>query len=399
MAKRKATETRGSGIGSYLLTVLISAITTAVLIAALVLVTASRRSGGAVSVAAANQNPASTTVVIQSTATPEPSATPARTGVVAASSQSVNVRSGPGTGFEVVGTVQPGVRVAILGQNDDGTWQNIQLEDGTQGWVSTALLRLPQPTETPAVATQVVGSTPTEEILVVACEGNEASVWWENSAEILYTQAKWAIVSAQENQLSDIRNLYAALESRLPVFEEASFPPCVGVLRQNLIDGSAEVLGGLETYYNGDQNGGRNRVQNASTTYFEPTVQALTTELDVQVFTGECPVDAWLLSVNEPYTTFITNVTGFSPGGVTPDSMRPLIFETQRLRQRVDEGFVPDCAADVQAALLNMMDEGIAMFQGAFAGDPAAIETHQAAVVRARDDFRAAVTRLGYNVP
>ncbi|MBL8156363.1 MAG: SH3 domain-containing protein, partial [Anaerolineae bacterium] len=81
--------------------------------------------------------------------TPTPTATPPITGIVA-SLQTVNVRQGPGTEFDSIIALTPGTGVMILGQNEDGRWLNIRLDDGREGWISAALLRInPTPTLIP----------------------------------------------------------------------------------------------------------------------------------------------------------------------------------------------------------------------------------------------------------
>ncbi len=93
-------------------------------------------------------------------APPTPSDTPTPTDVppiigIIASINTVNVREGPGTAFAAFEAVRPGSRVEVLGQNAEGNWLNIQLEDGREGWVSNNLVRLqetatPLPTLTPS---------------------------------------------------------------------------------------------------------------------------------------------------------------------------------------------------------------------------------------------------------
>jgi uncharacterized protein YgiM (DUF1202 family) len=79
--------------------------------------------------------------------TPTPTEVPPIMGIIA-SINTVNVREGPGTGFSAFEALRPGTRVEVLGQNAEGNWLNIQLEDGREGWISTDLLRL-QDTATP----------------------------------------------------------------------------------------------------------------------------------------------------------------------------------------------------------------------------------------------------------
>ncbi len=49
-----------------------------------------------------------------------------------------NVRSGPGTQFKIVFTVEKGVPFKVIGQK--GQWLNIQHADGDQGWIHSPLV-------------------------------------------------------------------------------------------------------------------------------------------------------------------------------------------------------------------------------------------------------------------
>ncbi|MBZ0299953.1 MAG: SH3 domain-containing protein, partial [Anaerolineae bacterium] len=85
--------------------------------------------------------------------TPTPTEIPPIIGIIA-SINTVNVREGPGTGFSAFEALRPGTRVEVLGQDVEGVWLNIRLEDGREGWVATSLVRLqdtptPLPTLTP----------------------------------------------------------------------------------------------------------------------------------------------------------------------------------------------------------------------------------------------------------
>jgi len=93
--------------------------------------------------------------------TPTPTATPPITGIVA-SLETVNVREGPGVTFSAIRALVPGTGVEILGQNDDGRWLNIKMEDGQEGWISATLVRInPQPTLIPT-------STPSPDLTALA---------------------------------------------------------------------------------------------------------------------------------------------------------------------------------------------------------------------------------------
>jgi SH3-like domain-containing protein len=116
-------------------------------------------------------------------ATPAPSATPTElpvlTGIVDAD-QSINVRGGPGTDNPVVTTLDPGTEVRVLGRNADGSWIQIQLADGTEGWVSAELLEIQEPgasADKPNILARVMAqeATPTPEQVVPEATAEAAS--------------------------------------------------------------------------------------------------------------------------------------------------------------------------------------------------------------------------------
>lgn len=90
--------------------------------------------------------PSETSIPPTPSNSPTPSATPPILGSVV-SLQSINVREGPGVNFASLVALRPATRVEILGRNGDGTWLNIRMEDGTEGWVAAELIRI-QPTST-----------------------------------------------------------------------------------------------------------------------------------------------------------------------------------------------------------------------------------------------------------
>jgi len=56
----------------------------------------------------------------------------------------VNMRMGPGTGFDVITTLNPGTKLEILDVNDDG-WANVStVERGIEGWMAERLLTAPE---------------------------------------------------------------------------------------------------------------------------------------------------------------------------------------------------------------------------------------------------------------
>ncbi|MGQ9888022.1 MAG: SH3 domain-containing protein [Aggregatilineales bacterium] len=94
------------------------------------------------------------------TAAPTFTPTPALPSAVVFSTQSVNVRQGPGTEFAVITTAEPGAEVLVLAQSGDGLWSQIQLLNGVEGWVSSSLLRLRPGESVPAAPTLAFTDTP-----------------------------------------------------------------------------------------------------------------------------------------------------------------------------------------------------------------------------------------------
>ncbi len=52
---------------------------------------------------------------------------------------SANLRSGPGTAYSQVGLVYGGDIARIIARNSDSSWLNVELEDGSIGWIATNL--------------------------------------------------------------------------------------------------------------------------------------------------------------------------------------------------------------------------------------------------------------------
>jgi uncharacterized protein YraI len=80
--------------------------------------------------------------------------------------QQVNVRSGPGTDFNSLGTLNPQDGVTLTGKNSGGTWLQIQFPGGPgeRGWLAAAYVQTNMAAELPIVsaAGEVVGTgTPT----------------------------------------------------------------------------------------------------------------------------------------------------------------------------------------------------------------------------------------------
>jgi N-acetylmuramoyl-L-alanine amidase len=68
----------------------------------------------------------------------------------------LNVRSGPGIGYDVVAVINEGQTVSLLGRNNSSTWVKIRSTTNVEGWVNASLI---QPSV--AISTLIVLNTPT----------------------------------------------------------------------------------------------------------------------------------------------------------------------------------------------------------------------------------------------
>jgi SH3-like domain-containing protein len=93
------------------------------------------------------------------TRTPTPSPTPVPQQAIIPGTQNINLRAGPSTNDAIVLVLQPGTTLTVLGFNDERTWAQVRLADGTEGWVSADLIRL-QPGGAAAPARWSYGKRP-----------------------------------------------------------------------------------------------------------------------------------------------------------------------------------------------------------------------------------------------
>jgi len=87
------------------------------------------------------------TIIPTPTATPQPSPTPTRKPTrpmakpkvptpYVESTWEVNIRTGPGTKYPIIGTLHPGDRMAILGRDISGNWWKVCCINNWKGWVA-----------------------------------------------------------------------------------------------------------------------------------------------------------------------------------------------------------------------------------------------------------------------
>ncbi|NRD55445.1 MULTISPECIES: SH3 domain-containing protein [Corallococcus] len=98
----------------------------------------------------------------------------------------MNIRSGPGVTFDDIGDLTAGDKLKVIGQNEDASWLNVELENGTQAWVKASLVKEevvpPPPYESPFPQWMADGTRPPD---------IEMHVWnalpKESRAEIIQT--------------------------------------------------------------------------------------------------------------------------------------------------------------------------------------------------------------------
>jgi len=88
-------------------------------------------------------------------ATPTPVATPTPDFASVTTGTTVNLRSGPGTGFGTVGQINAGETARIIGKNQDGSWWQIERSGGDPAWVVARLVSTQGPADQVAVAENI----------------------------------------------------------------------------------------------------------------------------------------------------------------------------------------------------------------------------------------------------
>jgi hypothetical protein len=91
------------------------------------------------------------TATPMATPTPLPTPTPVPQPELVATS-AVNIRSGPGTAYPVVGALRANDRATITGRNADSSWWQIEAGDGTTGWVAAWVVQATQTDGVPVTA-------------------------------------------------------------------------------------------------------------------------------------------------------------------------------------------------------------------------------------------------------
>ena len=119
---------------------------------------------------ATRRSPTSTPTPLPPTATPTripPTATPTPAIPYITTTRAMNIRSGPGTNYDVVGNATAVEELIVTGRNADGTWWRIEFE-GQNAWIYASYVTAtntdrvrPVPTPVPPEPTPSPSPTPT----------------------------------------------------------------------------------------------------------------------------------------------------------------------------------------------------------------------------------------------
>lgn len=108
--------------------------------------------------------PSETLIPPTASNTPTPTPTPPVLGRVSTVQDAVNMREGPGVTYPALVGVENNSDLVILASNEERSWYNVRLEDGTEGWIAANLIFVlpsptPEPTSTvPGIVVQVSGT-------------------------------------------------------------------------------------------------------------------------------------------------------------------------------------------------------------------------------------------------
>ncbi len=87
----------------------------------------------------------STLPVTSGSTPPAPTPPPATTTTATVTAWHLNVRSGPGVGHGVLTVINRNTTVTLIGRNQSGSWVQVQLANGTRGWVNASWVNPSRP--------------------------------------------------------------------------------------------------------------------------------------------------------------------------------------------------------------------------------------------------------------
>jgi len=397
----------GGGIGGYLVAIFLSLLLTALVIAGLLLATRSswyKPSTVVVQgIATATRQPdanqdtsaeATEAATEEATEIPTEEAASGLSGVVQ-SSQSINVRSGPGTNFQSVKSLLPGTQVEILGQNPDGTWRNVRLSDGTEGWVSASLLNISEEALATAEATDDGAPPP--------CQGSEAQTWWNGGPNIIYNMSLLNVGRFEAGQITQVNlpTFVADLDTLRQQLEQTTHPDCVETIHETFLSILSETHALASAYNEAIQNGANANaaftdLQSAVAKY--PELDSLLETAAIVKFSTTCEIDDWLVEIMPDFEAAVTLINAYDPATITPQLARPQIFDLRGYGQTIKDAEAPECGTTAKTHLVNAFGAAEALFQAIYEGNTAGTQTNQGMMYEGLDAFFREMNRIGFPI-
>ncbi len=407
-ARKRSSE--GGSFAGYLVTIFVSILLTVLVIAGLLVATRSswyKPSGASGVIVQGIPTPtrqpntagadATAEATEEATEVPTEEAAPALTGVVQ-SNQSINVRSGPGTNFQSVKSLLPGTTVEILGQNPDGTWRNIRLSDGTEGWVSTSLLDIAEvEVDAEATAEATVDNTPPP------CQGSEAQTWWNGGPTTIYNLARLNVKRFETEQIvaENLPTFVTDVDTLRQQLEQTSHPDCVETIHETFVSILTEIHDAAQAYAENIESGANTsdsftQLQTATARYAE--LDTLLEAVSIIKFSTSCEIDDWLVAIWPDFEAAQIIINGYDAATITPQLARPLIFDVRRNGQNISDAEVPECGAIAQSHLVNALSAAEALFQAVYESNTTAIQANQGTMYQELDAFFTEMNRIGFPI-
>ena len=381
---RRLRDRRQASPAGYAVSVLVSAILTVALLAALV---AAFRPD-ALSAPAVAQ---AITPAAPDTPPTDVPAPPPEPGAVIRASQSVNVRSGPGTGFDPVAAVAPGTPVTVTGQDEAGGWYSVRLPDGREGWVAAELLALAGAPagEAPPPTADV---TPTPEPAV--CDPDTLRAWWAVTVPAYYQMMFTLDQLNQGFDADDYQRLFDAARAAYRAFDDANVPPCAAPAQAELRRGFDEALAAVRDAANNNAPSAANRAR-AARSAMDTGLAALAAEQNLAPSATGCGAEFWNAGIAADVDRVFAVVGSVNINTSALDDLRSTIFELQRVRRYLGKLAAPDCVRLANQSLLSSVDSYIAMYQAAANSDRAAAARAEADATGQINTFRVEMRKLG----
>jgi uncharacterized protein YraI len=165
----------------------------------------------------------------------------------------INVRSGPGTDFSAIATLNPEDSVTLVGKTPAGDWWQVSLTNGATGWVFGQLLSTSGDVAVVAVAADIPTPPPTAVPVAVAEQPAATAAPAEAPTEAAAPAAEPTATAAPAGSPSD-QPYFKLVASRM--WSKAENGDCRGqhLLRINVIDANGVRINGvrLKGIYTGE---------------------------------------------------------------------------------------------------------------------------------------------------